>query len=97
MPERRRESRREDFFPVRIDSARKPDRLGVVRNSSSSGLLIGTPSRFEVGDEVDLTFSPRLGDPPRRCRARVVRVALDPEADLFYRLVAVQLETHQAA
>lgn len=43
MPERRRHQREERYFPVQIDSAEKSDRIGIARNCSASGLLIGTP------------------------------------------------------
>ena len=97
MSDRRRHSRTDVFFPVRIDSPQKSDRIGVARNSSASGLLIGTPSHFAVGDPLVLTFGTTYGEPERRMKGRVVRVDLDEEADLFYRLVAVALDVGNAA
>jgi PilZ domain len=90
MSERRRHGRREVFLPMRIDSREKSDRIGVTRNASESGLLIGTPSHFAVGDHLELTFAEGAGV-TRALQARVVRVALDPNAGLFRRLVAVEL------
>lgn len=97
MPERRRHQREEIYFPVQIDSAEKADRVGIARNSSVSGLLIGTPSHFSVGDELDLTFSLKYGEPQQRVHGRVVRITLDEQADLFRRLIAVELDSKLAA
>ena len=97
MYERRRHSREEVFFPVQIDSTEKADRIGVARNSSPTGLLIGTPSHFEVGDEVVLTFALQYGEPYQQVHGRIVRVTMDEQADLFRRLIAVQLESQHAA
>ncbi len=97
MPERRRHKREEIYFPVQIDSAEKTERVGIARNSSASGLLIGTPSHFSVGDELDLTFSLKYGEPYQTAHGRVVRIALDDQADLFRRLVAVELVPKRAA
>lgn len=97
MHERRRHSREEVYFPVQIDSQDKTDRVGVARNSSASGLLIGTPSRFAVGDQVDLTFAFRYGEPYQKIHGRVVRVTVDDQADLFRQLVAVEVVPRRAA
>jgi hypothetical protein len=97
MLERRRHYRVDVFFPVQIDSTHKSDRIGIARNSSHSGLLIGTPSHFQVGDELELTYAPAFGQPYQKVKGHVVRINLDEEADLFRQLVAVELESRSAA
>jgi hypothetical protein len=97
MHERRRHTREEVYFPVQIDSKEKSERVGVARNSSASGLLIGTPSRFSVGEELDLTFTVQYGGPYQKKHGRVVRVTLDDQADLFRQLVAVEIVPKRAA
>jgi len=97
MLERRRHARVDVFFPVQIDTTQKADRIGIARNSSHSGLLIGTPSHFQVGEELVLTFAPVFGQPHQKVKGHVVRTSLDEEADLFRQLVAVELETRIAA
>lgn len=97
MHDRRRHAREEAFFPVQIDSTEKADRVGMVRNRSDSGLLIGTPSRFSVGEKLRLTFAPEPGQTRRAVVGRVVRTGIDDEADLFRQLIGVELQTENAA
>jgi hypothetical protein len=77
---------------VELSSKSKPGRCGVTRNASGKGLLIITPSRFAVGDELDLAV--HVGDHSGRASARVVRVeenAKDSCETWRYRL-AVELD-----
>jgi hypothetical protein len=77
---------------VELSSKSKPGRCGVTRNASGKGLLIITPSRFAVGDELDLAV--HVGDRSGRASARVVRVeenAKDSCETWRYRL-AVELD-----
>jgi hypothetical protein len=71
-----REARIEPRVPVvlavELSSKAKPGRCGVTRNASGKGLLIVTPSRFSVGDELDVAV--HLGSHSGRTSARVVRV-----------------------
>jgi hypothetical protein len=57
---------------VELSSSTKPGRCGVTRNASGKGLLIVTPSRFSVGDELKLSV--HVGDRTGQIGARVVRV-----------------------
>ena len=57
---------------VELSSQGKPGRCGVTRNISDRGLLIVTPSRFAVGDAVDVAV--HAGAELGRASARVVRV-----------------------
>ena len=57
---------------VELSSSSKPGRCGVTRNASGKGLLIVTPSRFSVGDELKLSV--HVGEQSGHVGARVVRV-----------------------
>jgi hypothetical protein len=77
---------------VELSSKAKPGRCGVTRNASGKGLLIVTPSRFSVGDELDLAV--HVGEQSGRASARVVRVeenGKDSAETWRYRL-AVELD-----
>lgn len=69
---RRRAPRVPAILAVELSSKAKPGRCGITRNASGKGLLIVTPSRFNVGDQVDLSV--HIGDHLGRASARVVRV-----------------------
>jgi hypothetical protein len=57
---------------VELSTKAKPGRCGVTRNASGKGLLIVTPSRFSVGDEIDVAV--HIGERSGRASAKVVRV-----------------------
>lgn len=57
---------------VELSSKAKPGRCGVTRNANGKGLLIVTPSRFSVGEELELAV--HAGTQSGRVAARVVRV-----------------------
>ena len=69
---RRKVARLPLALAVELSSKAKPGRCGVTRNASGRGLLIVTPSRFSVGDELDLAV--HVGAHSGRIGARVVRV-----------------------
>jgi hypothetical protein len=60
------------ILAVELSSSKKPGRCGVTRNASGTGLLIVTPSRFSVGDELKLSV--HVGEQSGHVGARVVRV-----------------------
>jgi hypothetical protein len=80
---------------VELSSKAKPGRCGVTRNASGKGLLIVTPSRFSVGDELDVSVHfPEARTHTGRVGGRVVRVeenGRDSAETWRYRL-AVELE-----
>lgn len=53
--DRRRISRTNAVFAVRLHSEARPERLGVVRDTSEQGLLVVTPSAFKPGERLELT------------------------------------------
>lgn len=80
------------ILAVELSSSSKPGRCGVTRNASGKGLLIVTPSRFSVGDELQLSV--HVGEQTGQVGARVVRVeenAKDSTEVWRYRL-AVEIE-----
>jgi hypothetical protein len=89
---RRKVPRLPVVLAVELSSKTKPGRCGVTRNASGKGLLIVTPSRFAVGEE--LALSVHAGDKSGHVGARVVRVeenAPDSSEMWRYRL-AVELD-----
>lgn len=98
LPELAREddARKQPRLPVvlavEMSSSAKKGRCGVTRNASSKGLLIVTPSRFSVGDELEVAV--HASGRAKRVNARVVRVeenSRDSREVWRYRL-AVELE-----
>lgn len=93
LPEARRKAARVPaVVAVEVSSKAKPGRCGITRNASGKGLLIVTPSRFAVGDEVDLSV--HVGSQLERASARVVRVEENsPDSSEIWRYrLAVELD-----
>ena len=81
-------------FPVRIDGAGKSDRLGMVHNTSASGMLLGTQSHFVPGQEVVLKFRVRIEQRQEMAvRGKVVRVRVADDRDIFRRMTAVRFHS----
>jgi hypothetical protein len=92
MRERRRAPRHTFVVPVHIDAVDKPGRVGMAENASATGMLIGTQSRFQVGQWLLLRFKPRVEAPWVPVRGRIVRIELDEERELFRRLIAIDFD-----
>lgn len=90
--ERRNQDRSDAFCAVELSSSTKPQRCGVTRNASERGLLIVTPSRFQEGDDIEVSV--HLREESARRRGRVVRVAVNSLAsnELWRYRMAVELE-----
>lgn len=52
--ERRRAQRVPTYVAVEINSSTRKGRIGVSRDANGRGILVATPTRFEVGEEVEL-------------------------------------------
>jgi hypothetical protein len=80
------------ILAVELSSEAKPGRCGVTRNASGKGLLIVTPSRFSVGDHLQLSL--HVGTQSGRVAARVVRVEENgPDSSEVWRYrLAVELD-----
>ncbi len=75
--ERRASPRNRVTIAVGIDGTVRKHRFGISRDASATGMLLATPSRFEVGEELALTVF--LGVSERRhVRGRVIRVEVCP-------------------
>ncbi len=70
--DRRASQRQAAIVAVEIDAPSRTGRVGVTRDASATGMLMTTPSRFEVGDELALTLF-LMGD-RAKVRGRVIRV-----------------------
>jgi hypothetical protein len=92
--ERRRHARHRVCFPIRVDGDRKHDRVGMSRDGSASGILFGTPSHFDLGDRLVVSFQVSREHDPVRLAGRVVRVGIDgSHRDSWCsRLVALEFE-----
>jgi len=74
--ERRESPRTQTAVAVEIDGQMRKHRLGVSRDTSATGMLLATPSKFEVGER--LTLQVYLSSSDRRSiRGRVTRVEIN--------------------
>jgi hypothetical protein len=94
---RRRHDRHRVVFPIKVSSTPKEGRIGMCRNGSASGMLLGTPSRFDIGDELTLRFSVRAGSPENLVTAKIVRIGKEAanRDHWCHRLVAVEFASPQ--
>lgn len=97
--EGRKHPRRPVWLPVGIDGEDRPNRIGVSRDASLTGVLISTGSRFEVGEVVTLRI--RLTEKNKEIRARGKVVRVDKEkgaaAQMWPFRIAVHLDRPVAA
>jgi len=88
----RRSSRHELRFPVSLESPSKQGRVGVARNVSETGVLLGTPSRFDTGQRIRVRFRTSADGPHVELAGTVVRTGFDPSGEWLGRLIAVQFD-----
>lgn len=91
--ERRAASRREVWFPMRIETSAVGERLAVSRNMSRTGLLMATATVLEVGAPVKIAYRETAeGKEERAIEGRIVR--FEPNRDdpdgLWPYMVAVE-------
>lgn len=92
--ERRESPRTRAALPVNIDGQARKHRFGISRDTSATGMLLATPSRFEIGEELALTVYFGLKE-QRSVRGRVIRVETNPlysTEPWRYRLALAYLE-----
>lgn len=92
MEHKRRHARRTIRFPLALETPAKPGRVGVARDVSVSGVLLGTPSRYALGQRVRVRFRPRADGPTVDIAGTVVRSERNPEGDWLSRLVAIAFD-----
>ncbi len=99
-PERRIEHRFATYVAVEIEGQGKTARFGVTRDASGGGLLVATPSRFDVGAELVLRLHDTNGpaaDASVKCTVvRVDEAKVTSDEPWRYRL-AVRFEDPEAA
>ena len=90
--ERRRNNRRNAFTAVSINTPTRRGRFGMTRNISRTGMLIGTASRFQIGEQAWLTFRSDKRS-VHNLRGRIVRLQVNDQAEtpIWHYLMAVRL------
>ena len=80
MDDRRQSQRQNTTIVVELESpdGKRGTRVGITRDASSGGLLVGCSSRYDVGQELVLVFQRSPGSPQLRARCEVVRVERNP-------------------
>jgi hypothetical protein len=79
----------------RADGSKEP-RIGVTRDGSTGGFLLGCGGSFEVGETIVLSFQGEEGEPdaaaPLRRRCEIVRCEKhpDPPSALWRYVIAVR-------
>jgi len=96
--ERRRNERKRGFFAVQLDSQSRVNRIGVTRDLSVGGMLIASPSRFAVGEELTLRvyFPDESSETVLAKVARVEETPLKSNEPWRYRLAVVFTDEHPA-
>lgn len=91
-PESRRVQRMPLVLAVELSSEAKRGRCGVTRNASGKGLLVVTPSRFTLGERLELAV--HLPGHAERTTGRVVRIEENgpTSAEVWRYRYAIELE-----
>ena len=89
--DRRTSTRMPATIAVEIDGQSRKGRLGVTRDASQTGLLMATPSRFDIGEELDLKLY--VGHDIKHVRGRVARIETNPprSTEMWRYKLAIQL------
>lgn len=91
MPERRRFERHPIETPVSVSTSVRRDRVGMIRDMSTSGALFHSRSQFAIGERVTLMF--RIANRNASTAGQVVRAFTDTNNDNIFRfLTAVQFD-----
>jgi hypothetical protein len=89
MNDRRISMREPVFAPTNINTEERRDRVGVIREMSSSGALFHSRSRFAVGERLAMTYRTKRGN-FAQAEATVVRAFRDScDDNIFPFLTAV--------
>jgi len=91
MTNRRRFERHPIQVPIKVSTAVRHDRVGVIRDVSASGLLFHSLSKFELGERVTVMFKVDHGK--GLTAGEVVRIDTDEHPDnIFKFLTAVRFD-----
>ncbi len=94
VDDNRRETKRHNVcFPIEINTGSQP-RVGLSRNASVTGLLLGSDKSFEPGQALSLKFRVGTGEEHLTVGAKVVRTEVNNEAHiiLWRHLAAVRFD-----
>ena len=98
MDERRRYPRRTARLVLGIETDSRKDRAGLTRDVSPTGMAFRSPSRFDVGETIKVSFR----DPEAKKRqvevyGTVVRTQVEPKQFIFRHVAAVRFSGHITA
>ena len=98
MDERRRYPRRTARLVLGIETDSRKDRAGLTRDVSPTGMAFRSPSRFDVGETIKVSFR----DPEARQRqveayGTVVRTQVEPKQFIFRHVAAIRFNGHITA
>lgn len=92
MDNRRRHERHRVYYPISIDTHAKRERVGMARNTSVSGLMFGSPSQFDPGERVWLSFKVTNQQAEACITGTILRASQDPNGGWFSRTYAVRFD-----
>jgi hypothetical protein len=91
MEERRQAARIRVSVPVAITTSYAPERVGVTRDVSATGILFQSVTKFEVGEDMRVVFT--VNNASAVATGRVVRAQVDPNLDTSFRhITAVKFD-----
>lgn len=93
MEDRRQAARQHTTLVVQVESpdGTRGPRVGITRDASPGGLLLGCSTAYEVGQEIVLVLQRDEAEPPVRVRCSVVRVQPNPNPSSAFWLYLVAL------
>jgi hypothetical protein len=91
MQERRQAARLRVAVPVAITTSYAPERVGMTRDVSATGILFHSVTKFDVGEDMRLVFT--VNNANAVATGRVVRAQVDPNVDTSFRhITAVKFD-----
>ena len=93
MEDRRQATRQTTTLVVQVESpdGTRGPRVGITRDASPGGVLLGSSTPYEVGHELVLVLQRDESEPPTRVRCEVVRAKLNPNPSSAFWLYLVGL------
>jgi Tfp pilus assembly protein PilZ len=93
VEDRRKEARQHTTLVVQVESpdGTRGPRVGITRDASPGGLLLGCSTAYQVGQEIVLVLQREENEAPTRVRCSVVRVQPNPNPSSAFWLYLVAL------
>lgn len=85
MHERRQAARLRVSVPVAITTSYAPERVGMTRDVSATGILFHSVTKFDIGEDMRLVFT--VNNANAVATGRVVRAHVDPSLDSSFRYI----------